>query len=75
MCSVDKLMQILAVLKLTHYSSKTVTVKHPVAIEILYFFGYKTEFFFLFHNNSKNLDPYKMDLDFWGCLGRVKLVL
>ena len=24
-------------------------------------------------NNAKNLDPpYKMDLDFWDCLGRVK---
>ena len=40
-----------------------------------YFFGYKTEFF-PFQNNPKDLDPsYKMDLDLWGCLGRVKLVL
>ena len=39
-----------------------------------YFFGYKKEFYF-FQNNPKNLDPsYKMDLDFWDCLGRVKLV-
>ena len=31
---------------------------------------------FDFQNNPKNLDPsYKMDLDFWDCLGRVKLVL
>ena len=34
---------------------------------------------FSFQNNSKNLDPsyktYKMDLDIWDCLGRVKLVL
>ena len=31
--------------------------------EVLYFFGYKTEFFF-FQNNPKDLDPsYKMDLD------------
>ena len=40
-----------------------------------YFFGYKTEFF-SFPNNSKDLDPsFKTDLDFWDCLGRVKLVL
>ena len=26
--------------------------------------------------NAKDLDPsYKMDLDFWDCFGRVKLVL
>ena len=32
-------------------------------------------FFFSFQNNPKNLDPsYKMDLDLWDCLGRVKLV-
>ena len=31
--------------------------------------------FFSFHNNPKNLDlSYKMDLDLWDCLGRVKLV-
>ena len=37
-----------------------------------YFFGYKTEFF-LPKNNQKNLDAsYKMDLDLWDCLGRVK---
>ena len=31
---------------------------------------------FSFQNNPKNLDPsYKMDLDFWDCIGRVKLVL
>ena len=31
---------------------------------------------FSFQNNPKNLDPpYKMDLDLWNCLGRVKLVL
>ena len=42
---------------------------------LLYFFGYKTEFF-SFRNNPKNLDPsYKMDLDLCFCLGRVKLVL
>ena len=44
-------------------------------IMISYFFGYKTEFF-SFQNNPKDLDPScKMDLDLWGCLGRVKLVL
>ena len=43
--------------------------------KITYFFGYKTEFF-SFQNNAKNLDPsYKMDLDLWGCLGRVNLIL
>ena len=32
--------------------------------------------FFSFQNNSKNLDSsYKTDLDFWDCLGRVKLLL
>ena len=30
---------------------------------------------FSFQNNPKDLDPSnKMDLDLWGCLGRVKLV-
>ena len=34
------------------------------------------ESFFSFQSNPKNLDPsYKMDLDFWDCLGRVKLIL
>ena len=41
----------------------------------LYFFGSKTEFY-PYQNNPKNLDPsYKMDLDLWDCLGRLKLVL
>ena len=32
--------------------------------------------FFSFQNNPKNLDPsYKIDLDLWDCLGRVKLIL
>ena len=40
-----------------------------------YFLGYKTEFV-SFQTNPKDLDPsYKMDLDLWDCLGRVKLVL
>ena len=31
---------------------------------------------FSFQNNTKNLDPsYKMDLDFWDCLGRIKHLL
>ena len=39
-----------------------------------YFFDYKTVF--SFQNSPKDLDPsYKMDLDLWDCLGRVKLVL
>ena len=43
--------------------------------KIPYFFGYKTEFF-PFQNKPKNLDPsFKMDLDYWDCLGRLKLVL
>ena len=43
--------------------------------KVPYFFGYKTQFFFL-PNNPKNLDPsYKMDLDLRDCLGRVKFVL
>ena len=41
--------------------------------ELLYFFGYKTEFF-SFQNNPKDLDPsYKMDLDLWDCLGMGKI--
>ena len=31
---------------------------------------------FSIQNNPKNLNPsYKMDLNFWDCLGRVKLIL
>ena len=45
-------------------------------LKIRYFFGYKTECFFSFQDNPKDLDPScKMDLDLWACLGRVKLVL
>ena len=37
---------------------------------LMYFFGYKTEFFF-FQNNPKDLDPScKMDLDLLDCLER-----
>ena len=33
-------------------------------------------FFYSIPNNPKNLDPsYKMDLDLWDCLGRVKLCI
>ena len=40
-----------------------------------YFFDYKKECF-PSKNNPKNLDPsYKMDLNLWDCLRRVKLVL
>ena len=41
---------------------------------ISYFFGYNT--FSLSKIIKQNLDPsYKMDLDLWDCLERVKLVL
>ena len=41
---------------------------------ILYFLGYRMEFF-SFLNTLKNLDPsYKMDLVLWDCYGRVKFV-
>ena len=44
-------------------------------VKLPYFFGYKMEFF-SFQNNHKDLDlSYKMDLDLWDCLGRLKLVL
>ena len=40
-----------------------------------YFSAYKTEAF-PFQNKPKNLDPsYEMDLDFWDCLERARLVL
>ena len=43
--------------------------------QLPYFFGFKTEFFFL-TKNSKDLDPsYKMDLDLWDYFGRVELVV
>ena len=43
--------------------------------DIPYFFTYKKELFFL-PKQSQNLDSsYKMDLDLWDCLGRVKLIL
>ena len=51
-----------------------------VSLESVYicnnvFLCYKTEYF-SFQNNPKNLDLcYKMDLDLWDCLGRVKLIL
>ena len=61
--------------QLQHYASSS---------DLPYFFGYKTEFY-SFLNSPKNLDPsyqtdldpdpsYKMGLDLWECLGRVKLV-
>ena len=40
-----------------------------------YFLGYKMGVF-SFQNNPKNLDLcYQTDLDFWDCLGWVKLIL
>ena len=48
---------------------------HSCVWNVPYLFAYKTVFF-SFQNNPKNLDPsYKMDLDLWDCLGRVKPVL
>ena len=45
------------------------------ATNIPYFFVIRHSFF-SFKNNPKNLHlSYKMYLDFWDCLGRVKLVL
>ena len=46
------------------------------ALDLPYFLGYKTEFFFSFHNYPKNLDlSYKMDLDLWDCLRKEKFDL
>ena len=50
-------------------------IRKALVIDISYFFGYKTELF-SFQNNPKNLDlSYKMDLDIWDCLGRIKFVI
>ena len=39
-------------------------------------FVIRQRFFFSIQKNLKNLDPsYKMDLELWDCLGRVKLPL
>ena len=44
-------------------------------MQLPYFFGYKTVFYFL-PKQSQNLDPsYKIDLNLLYCLGRVKVVL
>ena len=61
---------------LRHQKSDTGTSLFSASLDnVLYFFGYQTEFF-SFQNNPKNLDPsYKMDLDLWDCFGRVNLVL
>ena len=61
------------------YCNETTNCCHPTKINIKaalsYFFGYKTEVFFFFQYNLKNLDPsYKMDLDLWDCLDWVKLI-
>ena len=69
--------------KLMHYlTSESVNIPYffgykmeLFSANIPCFFGYKMELFSL-QNNLKNLDPsYKMDLDIWDCLGRVKFVL
>ena len=42
--------------------------KYPISLVIRQSFSFQI--------NPKNLDPsYKVDLDLWDCLGRVKLVL
>ena len=48
------------------------TLKVYCSCLISYFFCYKTEFFSLPKQSHKS---YKMDLDLWDCLGRVKLLL
>ena len=56
-----------------NYSPATVTTYRSF---LPYFFGYKTEVFFPSKTIPKNLDPsYKIDLDLWDCLGRIKLIL
>ena len=42
-------------------------------VQVSYFFHYKTEFFL--PKQSQTLDPsYKMDLDLWDCLRKIKLM-
>ena len=63
------------ILKSSSFQGDLHNVWFSSACYIPYYFAYKTEFF-PFQNDPKNLDPsYKMDLDFWHCLARVKLVL
>ena len=67
----------------SHYWLSKMICQHPsVADYIMVHKGYYRissdirRIFFSFQNNPKDLDPsYKMDLDLWDCLGRVKLVL
>ena len=56
---------------------KSVMCKYAIMWVSSYFLGYKMEFVFVFFlNNPKTLtSSYKMDLDLWDCLGKVKLVL
>ena len=50
--------------------------KNPVVKAFHYHISSVIRQFFSFQNKPKDLDPsYKMDLDLWDCLGRVKLVL
>ena len=62
---------------ISNFSSEPyVVAPHLTHLEesLIFFFGYKTEFF-SFQNNAKNLDPsFKPDLDHCECLRRVKLV-
>ena len=56
------------------FTSHTQNITQKSHESLPYFFGYKTDFF-SFQNNPENLDPsFKMDLDLWECLGRVKHV-
>ena len=41
---------------------------------LMYLFSYKMDVYFS-KATPKNLDPSKMDLDFWDCFGREKLKL
>ena len=65
--------------KLQFYDAGEAAIKkfdHVLSVSYLYFFCYKTEFFFSFQSNPKNLDPsVKMDLDLWDCLGWVKSII
>ena len=50
-------------------------MSYPAPVTGLVKLNYHITLVFSFQNNSKYLDlSYKMDLDLWDCLGRVKLV-
>ena len=60
-------------------SSKFLNIGMPKIFTVIvlpYFIGYKRELFFPSKTIPKNLDPsFKMDLDIWDGLGRVKRIL